>query len=74
MPSGIYERVRGKHGRPVGIPSPYKGGHIKPHRQERCGFAERSAVPPASIYKHYEPVSYEVVTREGCDRMETYYA
>lgn len=70
MPSGVYERQKGKHGRPKGIPSNYK--KVRKTNWREVGITLRDTVIGAPYLMVEQGTRSPRTSDEVPDQMETY--
>ena len=70
MPTGVYVRQKGKHGRPKGIPSKYK--KTKRIQWREVGITLRDTVIATPFVVVAQGMSTPKTADETLDRMETY--
>ena len=70
MPTGIYKRRKGKHGRPRGIPSRFK--KIKRVQWREVGITLKDTVTATPFVVVAQGIRSPRTADETLDRMETY--
>ena len=70
MPTGIYKRQKGKHGRPKGIPSKFK--KVRRVQWREVGLTLRDTVIGSPFVMVAQGIRSVKTSDEVLDRMETY--